>query len=173
MNLLPEGMRNRLPELCSLDFIREGKNIIMTVNPGTGKTHTAIGLGIKACEQGYRVLYTTIPHLVTELKESNSKQKLRAYQKRFEKYDLIISDELGYISFDREGADLLFTVLSLRASQKSTIITSNLIFGDAAITRAIVDRLTYKAYLIDMEGDSYRLRETLRSNGTDFETVTK
>ena len=129
-----------IPELCSLDFIREGKNIIMTGNPGTGKTHTAIGLGIKACEQGYRVLYTTIPYLVTELKESNSKQKLRAYQKRFEKYDLIIADELGYISFDREAADLLFTVLSLRASQKSTIITSNLtferwdeIFGDAAM----------------------------------------
>ena len=180
MDLLPEGMRNRLPELCSLDFIREGKNIIMTGNPGTGKTHTAIGLGIKACEQGYRVLYTTIPYLVTELKESNSKQKLRTYQKRFEKYDLIIADELGYISFDREAADLLFTVLSLRASQKSTIITSNLtferwdeIFGDAAITSAIVDRLTYKAYLIDMEGDSYRLRETLRRNGTDFETVVK
>ena len=100
----------------------------MTGNPGTGKTHTAIGLGIKACGQGYRVLYTTIPYLVTELKESNSKQKLRSYQKRFENYDLIIVDELGYISFDREAADLLFTVLSLRASRKSTIITSNLKF---------------------------------------------
>lgn len=109
-DLLPEGMRKRLPELCSLDFVREGKNIIMTGNPGTGKTHTAIGLGIKACEQGYRVLYTTIPYLVTELKESNSNQKLRTYQKRFEKYDLIIADELGYISFDRETADLLFTI---------------------------------------------------------------
>ena len=76
MDLLPEAMRRRLPELCSLDFIRESKNIIMTGNPGTGKTHTAIGLGIKACEQGYRVLYTTIPYLVTELKESNSQQKL-------------------------------------------------------------------------------------------------
>ena len=65
----------------------------MTSNPGTGKTHTAIGLGIKACGQGYRVLYTTIPYLVTELKESNSKQKLRSYQKRFENYDLIIVDE--------------------------------------------------------------------------------
>lgn len=175
MDLLPEEMRNRLPELCSLDFIRERKNIIMTGNPGTEKTHTAIGLGIKACEQGYRVLYTTIPYLVTALKESNSKQKLCTYQKRFEKYDLIIADELGYISFDREAADLLFTVLSLRASQKSTIITSNLtferwdeIFGDAAITSTIVDRLTYIAYLIDIEIDSYRLRETLRNNGTNF-----
>ena len=66
----------------------------MTGNPGTGKTHTAIGLGVKVCEQGYRVLYTTIPYLVTELKESNSQQKLRTYQKRFEKYDLIIADEV-------------------------------------------------------------------------------
>lgn len=178
LDLLPEGMRKRLPELCTLDFIREGKNIIMTGNPGTGKTHTAIGLGIKACEQGYRVLFTTIPYLVTELKESNDKQKLRTFQKRFEKYDLIIADELGYISFDREGADLLFSVLSLRTSQKSTIITSNLtferwdeVFGEPAITSAIVDRLTYKAFLIDMEGDSYRLRETLRSNGSDFESI--
>ena len=82
---------------------------------------------------------------------------------------MVIADELGYISFDREGADLLFSNLSLRASQKSTIITSNLtferwdeIFGDPAITSAIVDRLTYKAILVDMEGDSYRYRETLR-----------
>lgn len=156
------------------------KNIIMTGNPGTGKTHTAIGLGIKVCEQGYRVLYTTIPYLVTELKESNSKQKLRAYQKHFKKYNLIIADELGYMSFDREATDLLFTVLSLRTSQKSTMITSNLtferwneIFGDIAITGAIVDRLTYKAYLIDMEGDLYRLHDTLRNNGTNFETVVK
>lgn len=74
LDILPEAMRKRLPELCSLDFIRESKNIIMTGNPGTGKTYTAIGLGIKACEQGYRVLYTTIPYLVTELKESNSQQ---------------------------------------------------------------------------------------------------
>ena len=64
--LLTEGMRKRLPELCPLDIIREGKNIVMTGNPGTGKTHTAIGLGIKACEQGYKVLFTTIPYLVTE-----------------------------------------------------------------------------------------------------------
>ena len=87
--------------------------------------------------------------------------------------------DIGAFNWPRT-ADLLFSVLSLRASQKSTIITSNLtferwdeIFGDAAITSAIVDRLTYKAYLIDMEGDSYRLRETLKSNGTDFEIATK
>jgi DNA replication protein DnaC len=172
---LPEGMRKRLPELSTLDFVKNHQNLILTGNPGTGKTHTAIGLGIKACEQGYRVLFTAVPYLVTELKECTSAKKLKSFELRFEKYDLVIADELGYVSFDREGADLLFTNLSLRASQRSTLITSNLtferwdeVFGDAAITSAIVDRLTYKAILVDMEGDSYRFRETLRTNGASI-----
>ena len=104
--------------------------------------------------------------------------KLKSYERRFEKYDLVIADELGYVSFDRAGADLLFSNLSLRAASKSTIITSNLtfdrwdeVFGDPAITSAIVDRLTYKAILIDMVGDSYRLRETLRANGEEFDYI--
>lgn len=178
LDCLPEAMRKKLPELAGLGFIREGRNLILTGNPGTGKTHTAIGLGIKACEAGYRVMYTTIPFLVTELKECRDQRKLGSYQKRFERYDLVIADELGYISFDREGADLLFGNLSLRSAQKSTIITSNLtfqrwdeIFPDAAMTSAMVDRLTYKAILVDMAGDSYRLRETLRSNKMTLEAL--
>lgn len=178
IDCLPEALRKRIKELRTLEFIKNGQNIILTGNPGTGKTHTAIGLGLEACEAGYKVLFTTVPYLVTELKESNDSKKLRTYERRFEKYDLVIADELGYISFDREGADLLFSNLSLRAASKSTIITSNLtfdrwdeIFGDAAITSAMVDRLTYKAILIDMEGDSYRLRETLRNNGQDFDYI--
>ncbi len=178
LDCLPEGLRKRLPELATLDFIRNGQNLILTGNPGTGKTHTAIGLGIKACEQGFRVLFTTVPYLVTELKECVNAKTLKAFERKFEKYDLVIADEMGYVSFDREGADLLFTNLSLRVAKKSTIITSNLtferwdeIFGDAAITGAIVDRLTFKAILVDMEGDSYRFRETLRSNGGNLERL--
>lgn len=175
---LPDGLRSRLPELKTLEFIPRGQNVILTGNPGTGKTHTAIGLGLAACESGYRVLFTTVPHLVTELMESKDRKKLRSYERSFEKYDLVIADELGYVSFDRAGADLLFANLSLRSMEKSTIITSNLtfsrwdeVFGDAALTSAIVDRLTYRAILINMEGDSYRLRETMRENGGDFDLV--
>ena len=171
VDCLPEGMRKRLPELSSLSFIRNGQNVIMTGNPGTGKTHCAIGLGLKACEQGFSVLYTTVPYLVTELKECESTKTLKSYQRRFEKYDLVIADELGYISFDRAGADLLFSNLSLRTVGKSTIITTNLsferweeIFGDPVITAAMVDRLTYKAILIDMTGESYRYRASARYN---------
>lgn len=169
---LPVALQKKLPELSGLGFIETGSNIIMTGNPGTGKTHTAIGLGIRACEAGYKVLFTTVPLLVTQLKECNSARTLQSFQNRFIKYDLVIVDELGYISFDREGADLLFTVLSQRSLNKSVIVTSNLtferwseVFKDPAITNAMVDRLTFKAILIDMEGESYRLRETLRMNG--------
>ena len=171
---MPEGIRKRLPELTSLDFIRRGQNVVFTGNPGTGKIHTAIGLGIKACEAGYKVLFTTVPYLVTELKETHDQQKLTAYERKFRNYDLVIADELGYVSFDREGADLLFNNLSQRVGLKSTIITSNLsfsdweqVFGDPAITGAMVDRLTFGAILVDMQGDSYRLRETIRVNGID------
>ncbi|RMD01097.1 AAA family ATPase [Clostridium autoethanogenum] len=165
---LSECMQKKLPELSTLAFIEKGQNVILVGNPGTGKTHVSIGLGIKACMEGYKVLFTTIPLLITKLKECNSQKTLTYFERRFEKYDLVIADELGYISFDKEGAELLFTNLSLRASRKSIIITTNLsfdrweeIFGDPVITSAMVDRLTHKAHIIDMTGDSYRLHESL------------
>jgi DNA replication protein DnaC len=169
---LPPDMQKKLPELVTLDFIKKGKNLIMTGNPGTGKTMISIALGLKACRAGYKVLFTTVPLLVTTLKECSSAKTLGYFENRFAKYDLVIADELGYTSFDREGTDLLFNNLSLRAARKATIITSNLsferwveVFGDPTVTSAMVDRLTYKSILVNMEGDSYRLRETLRENG--------
>src|SRR6056297_2815652 len=164
---LPEDARNKIKIFSSLEFIETGQNIILAGNPGTGKTHIGIGLGIKACNKGYKVLFTTIPLLVNQLKESRSEKTLRAFEKKFEKYDLIIADELGYISFDKEASELLFTYLSLRAGRKSTIITTNLsferwdeIFKDPVMTAAIIDRLTHKSYIVNMNGNSYRLKET-------------
>jgi len=91
LDCLPADMRNKLPELATLDFIRDGRNVIMYGNPGTGKTHTSISLGIKACISGYKVLFTTIPLLVTQLKECQSAKTLTAFKHRFEKHDLIIA----------------------------------------------------------------------------------
>ena len=165
--LLPEDARNKLPVLERLDFIEEGQNIVLAGNPGTGKTHLAVGLGIKACIAGYKVLFTTVHRMLTQLRESQSERTLRQMEAKFEKYDLVICDEFGYISFDKQGSELLFNHLSLRTGRKSTIITTNLsfdrwqeIFGDPVLTAALVDRLTHKAYLINMNGESYRLRET-------------
>jgi len=164
---LPHDAKKRLKVLTSLDFIESGQNVILAGSPGTGKTHLAIGLGIKACLAGYQVLFATVPLLVNQLKESRSENILRRVEARFEKYDLVIADELGYISFDKEGSELLFTHLSLRAGRKSTIITTNLsferwdeIFLDSVMTAAMIDRLTHKSYLLNMNGNSYRLKET-------------
>lgn len=164
---LPEDARKKLKALSSLDFIETGQNVILAGNPGTGKTHLSVGLGIKACLAGYKVLFSTVPLLVNQLKESRSQKILRAFENKFEKYDLVIADELGYISFDKEGSELLFTNLSLRAGRKSTIITTNLsferwdeIFQDPIMTAAMIDRLTHKAYIVNMNGSSFRLKET-------------
>ena len=165
--LLPVDATEKLTMLERLDFVASGRNIILAGNPGTGKTHIATGLGLKACLQGYKVYFTTVHGLLTQLRESHAQRTLRQMELRFEKYDLVICDEFGYISFDKQGAELLFNHLSLRAGRKSTIITTNLgfdrweeIFGDPVLTAALVDRLTHKAHLVNMNGESYRLRET-------------
>jgi DNA replication protein DnaC len=164
---LPKDGAAKLVIFKSLDFIKEGRNIIFSGSTGTGKSHISIGLGIKAAMAGYKVLFTSIPLLINQLKEARSQRTLRSYELRFEKYDLVIADELGYISFDKQASELLFTHLSLRAGRKSTIITTNLsfdrweeIFSDPVITAAMTDRLTHKSYIVDMIGPSYRLKET-------------
>jgi len=165
---LPSEAQIKLSELEQLEFIKQGRNIIFAGNPGTGKTHVSIALGIKACTENYKVLFTTVPRLITQIKESRSEKTLRQLENRFEKYDLVICDEFGYISFDKAGAELLFSHLSLRAGIKSTIITTNLsfdrwneIFGDTILTAAMVDRLTHKAHIVNMNGKSYRTKETI------------
>ena len=132
-----------------------------------GKSHLSIGLGIKACNEGYKVFFATVPQFINQLKETQSEKRLTNFESKFQKYNLIILDELGYISFDQKGSELLFSFLSLRAERKSTIITSNLsferwneVFNDPALTAAMVDRLTHKSYVINMNGNSYRMKET-------------
>ena len=171
LNDLPHEVREKLPLMKSLDFISNGQNIILYGNPGVGKTHIATGLGIEACEKGYKVLYITVPHLLTQIRESRSERRLRTLENRFEKYDLVICDEFGYISFDKEGAEQLFTHLSLRTGKKATIVTTNLsfdrwteMFGDPVLTAAMVDRITHRAQIVNMNGLSYRAKETKELN---------
>jgi len=158
---------NKLRELSTLRFIDYGRNAILIGNPGVGKTTNAIAIGMKACQEGKTVMYITVPNLITELKENMSLNQLSNYKKKFMKYDLIILDELGYISFDKQGSELLFNLLSTRNLNKSIIITSNLpfnqwqdIFDGDVLTAAMVDRLTHKADVINITGESYRLKET-------------
>ena len=164
---LPADGRNLLPEFETLDFIREGRNIVMYGNPGTGKTHIAIGLGIKACMEGFSVYFTTVPHLLTQIREAKSNRTQQSLEARFKKYDLVICDEMGYVGFDKEGAELLFNMISTRTGSRSIIITTNLPFTrweevikDKVLCSALVDRLCHKARLVNMTGQSYRVKET-------------
>jgi DNA replication protein DnaC len=168
---LPLAAVEKLPVLERLDFIKTGQNIILSGNPGTGKTHLAIALGIEACTKDYKVFFTSISRLLTQIRECRSQRTLRAFEIKFEKYDLVICDEFGYMSFDKEGAELLFKHLSLRCGRKSTIITTNLsfdrwneIFGETVLATAMVDRLVHKAYVINMTGESYRMKENRKLN---------
>lgn len=164
---LPAEARAALPELETLEFIRKGRNLVLYGNPGTGKTHIATALGIAACQRGFSVLFTSVPRLLTMVREAKSQHKLSQLQNRFEKYDLVICDEFGYVSCDKEGSELLFNHLSLRAETHSTIVTPNLAFSrwneiipDKVLVNAFVDRLTHKARIINMTGTSYRLKQT-------------
>lgn len=168
---LPLDIQTLLPKLETLDFIEKGNNVVLYGNPGTGKTHVAIGLAIKACKARKSVLFTSVPHLITQIKECRSAKTLHNLENRFKKYDLVVCDEFGYMACDKEAGELLFNHLSLRADIKSTIITTNLSFDrwgeiikDKILVNALVDRLTHNAYLVNMNGTSYRLKETKQFN---------
>lgn len=159
--------RNKLKELEDLTFINKQENAILIGNPGTGKTHFAIGLGIEACIKGYSVLFANAPNLVIQLKEEVARSQYVRFKTRFEKADLVIIDELGYISFDEVGSELLFNLLSNRNNKGSLLITTNLTFDgweecfvNSTLAGALVDRLAYKAHVVDMRGDSYRVKQT-------------
>ena len=168
-NLYKQEYIKEFEELDTLKFIDEKENIILIGTPGAGKTHYAIGLGIKACIEGKSVLFISVPNLIIELKEAMSRSQLTAYKRKFEKFDLVILDELGYVSFDKEGCEILFNLLSNRNDKGSIIITTNLtfdrweeIFKDELLTGAMGDRLAYKAHILDLSRKvSHRYEETL------------
>jgi len=163
--LLPTDGREYFDKIKRLDFVENNRNLILVGNSGTGKTHLAIAAGIAACEKGYSVHFRTAAGIINDLKEAKNELRLSKHEKKFRKTDLVIIDELGYVSFDAEGAELLFQFLALRYENKSTIITTNLtfsdwiqVFHDKAITAAILDRVTHHAMILNMSGQSYRQR---------------
>jgi DNA replication protein DnaC len=167
LNEYDGDIRSEIEEFTQLDFIPGKENIVLIANSGRGKTHLAIGIGIAACLADKRVLYISIPNLIIELKEAMSRSAVTAFRNKFLKYDLVIVDELGYISFDKEGCDILFNLLSNRLESGSMIVTTNLafeewvsVFKDPHLTGALVDRISRHAHVLDMSGPSYRLKET-------------
>ena len=150
------------------EFIKERRNVIFLGSSGTGKTHMATALGLEACKNNFRTRFVTCYGLVNELIEAREERELQRLLQRYSRYDLLILDELGYIPFSREGAELLFQVLAERHEKGSVMITTNLgfadwtqVFGEQAMTAALLDRLTHKARIINCIWQSYRLKQSL------------
>lgn len=164
------GLEIRLmKELANCDYIKKSRNIIFVGKSGTGKTHLSTALGMEACKQGIRSRFVTGCGLANELIEARDEKQLGRAVKRYASYGLLIIDELGYIPFSKEGAQLIFQILAERHERKSVIITTNKgfgdwteIFGDPSMTAALLDRVTHKAHVINCDWDSYRLKETLK-----------
>jgi DNA replication protein DnaC len=155
-------------ELAACEFIKERRNVIFLGSSGTGKTHMATALGLEACKNNFRTRFITCYGLVNELIEAREERELQRLLQRYSRYDLLILDELGYIPFSREGAELLFQVLAERHEKGSVMITTNLgfadwtqVFGEQAMTAALLDRLTHKARIINCIWQSYRLKQSL------------
>ena len=159
----------KFEELETLEFINNKENIILIGTPGAGKTHYSIALGIAACMKGRSVFFASVPNLIVELKETMSNNQLSNYRKRFENYDLVILDELGYVSMDKNSCELLFNLISSRNDKGSIIVNSNLtfdrweeIFKDPTLTGALIDRLAHKAHILDLSRDKGgRFEETI------------
>ena len=167
---IPSLNKMLVMELARGEFVTRQENIIALGPSGTGKTHAALGLGLAACQKGMRVRFVTAAALVHEMIEAVDERRLQRLQKQLAAQDLLIIDELGFVPLSKTGAELLFEVISQRYERGSIIITSNLpfdewteVFGTERLTGAILDRLTHHVHILEMNGDSYRLRQSRKA----------
>ena len=169
---LPSLNKALVLELARCEYVARRENIIALGNSGTGKTHICLGLGLAACQKGLSVGFITAAALVHELTEARDEKRLLRLQRQVAGYKLLIIDELGYVPLSQTGAELLFEVFSQRYERGSTVVTSNLpfdewtsVFGSERLTGALLDRLTHHVHILEMNGESYRLKASQRRQG--------
>ena len=164
---IPSVNKAMVIELARCEYVQHRENVIAVGNSGTGKTHVALGLGLAACQKGMSVGFTTAASLVHELMEARDERRLLNVQRQLSRLNLLIIDELGFVPLSTTGAELLFEVFSQRYERGSILVTTNLpfdewteVFGSERLTGALLDRLTHHVHILQMNGESYRLKRS-------------
>jgi DNA replication protein DnaC len=167
---VPSLSKPKVLELARGEWIEQRGNTCLLGSPGTGKTHLAIAIGLSACRQGRRVRFVTAASLVTRLEEAQKQYQLERVLSQLDRTDLLIVDELGYLSFSRSGAELLFQVFTDRYERRSLLVTSNLAFSEwgqvfqgERMTAALLDRFTHRCQIFEMNSESFRFRESMKN----------
>ena len=167
---IPSVNQPLVTQLARCEYVEHHENVIAIGNSGTGKTHVALGLGLAACQRGLSVGFTTAAALVNELMEARDERRLLNLQRQLARLQLLIIDELGFVPLSHTGAELLFEVFSQRYERGSILVTTNLpfdewteVFGSERLTGALLDRLTHHVHILEMNGESYRLKGSRQS----------
>ena len=172
---VPQLNKKRVLDLARCSFIESKANLVLTGPPGVGKTHLAIALGREACRRGHKVKFFTASHLVNTYVEARQERMILKLERNIQRCNLIVVDELGYIPLDRIGAEHLFGFFSQCYEQTSLIVTTNLPFADwpqvfaddERLAGALLDRLTHHVHILEIIGDSYRLKTAWKRTRTN------
>lgn len=171
---VPSLSKPKVLKLASCEYIKNLENVIFVGNSGVGKTHIATALAYEACRKGLKTKFFTAAGLINELMAAQQEYRLNRIERQYSSYHLIVIDELGYVPFSKTGAELLFQFCSSRHERGSIIITTNLefpkwteVFSDPGMTAALLDRLTHRAHILNINGESYRFKQALAKQTND------